>query len=440
MSSPGIRYQNLARVLSHALPEARVTLAVPRDEPLPEPDADYEVVHYEPAKSLPLFLGHDVVIAMSFPVVTLLASALLRRPLFVLDFFSQFYVEWMEAGRDLFQGLHRRLWTRAGQLYAGLQVEVADYILCANERQRDSYLGVLASLGRLTPATYDADPTLRRLIDVAPHGVRPRPRPAAPRRRVKGVEPGIGPEDRLLLWLGGILYWYDPVTLLRAMAELGRSHPEAKLLFLGSNYPGFGKLGQGRRYQEAVEEAKRLGLWETNVFFRPEWLPHEEVVDYLLEADVAVTTYFTNAETRFAHRTRFLDFIWAGVPIVCTEGDVLAEEVRERGWGTVVPEGDATALTAALVRLLEDEACASACRKNLAQAAGEVTWEVAFAPLVRFMDEDGGPRPIGGTRRQRWLPILRSLLLYGVARVAERSVEVAAAAFRRRFSASRPQA
>jgi glycosyltransferase involved in cell wall biosynthesis len=415
MSSPAIRYLNLARVLRRALPDAQVVLASP---PVDDADRlpDTPIVFYDPKSALSLSRRFDVAISMSFPISVVLASMLRRRPLLVLDFFSQFFVEWMEVGRDQYRGLHRRLWTRAGQLYANLQLQVADYLLCANERQRDAYVGVLGALGRLTPRVYDEDPTLRRLIDVAPHGVRPQARPRR-KRLAKGVIEGIGREDKLLLWLGGILYWYDPVTLIRAAAKLAKSHPEAKLLFLGSAYPDGSGQGQGLRYREAVAEAKRLGLFETNVFFREKWLAHEEVVEYLQAADVAVTTYFTNAETRFAHRTRFMDYVWAGLPIVCTEGDVLAEEVQGRGWGFAVRERDEDGLVAALTRLLEDEALVAQCRANLATAAKELSWEDAFAPLVRFLEV---PKAIGEARSARRAKIVGAAAIYGLSRGLER--------------------
>ncbi len=422
MSSPGIRYLNMRRVLQAALPDSEITLAAPAGQ-AEEGAEEYGVVPYEPNRVLPLVRAHDVIVGMSFPMSVALAAPFLRKPVFVLDFFSQFHMEWMEVGRDLYRGLHRRVWTRAGQLYANLQLGLADYVLCANERQRDAYLGVLASLGLLTPATYDQDSTLRRLIDVAPHGVRPEPFRARS-GKVKGNYAGIEKGDKLLLWLGGILYWYDPVTLLRALARVRERHPEVKLLFLGAVYPGSQGtgLGQGLRFREAVAEAKRLGLWNNGVYVHEEWLPYEAVVDFLRDADIAVTTYFTNAETRYAHRTRFLDYIWAGLPIVCTEGDVLAQEVRERGWGFAVGERDEDGLIAALTRIVEDDAFAASCRKNLLEAAKGITWEAAFAPLVRFLSPPGGLAPIAEPRSGRVVPLLRSSVAYLALRLAERGV------------------
>ena len=47
--------------------------------------------------------------------------------------------------------------------------------LCASDRQRDLWLGVLSSLGRIGYDEYAADPTLERLVAVVPFGVDPEP-------------------------------------------------------------------------------------------------------------------------------------------------------------------------------------------------------------------------------------------------------------------------
>ncbi len=46
-----------------------------------------------------------------------------------------------------------------------------DFFVCASERQRDFWLGALASAGRVNPATTAGDPGLRSLIDVVPFGL-----------------------------------------------------------------------------------------------------------------------------------------------------------------------------------------------------------------------------------------------------------------------------
>jgi glycosyltransferase involved in cell wall biosynthesis len=420
MSSPGIRYVNMRRVLQAALPDATVTIAAPEGY-RQDGSEEHDVLYYEPLRAVELLSHYDVVIGMSFPMSVVLASAFRRRPILVLDFFSQFHFEWMEVGRDLFRGLHRRIWTRAGQMYSNLQLLTADFTICANQRQRDAYLGVMASLGLLTPRTYDQDSTLRRLIEVVPHGVRAEPFPEG-RFGIKGAYPGIEKDDRLLLWLGGILYWYDPVSLLHALARVRKTHPEVKLLFLGTKYPGEFALGQGVRLQEAIEESKRLGLWENGVHFHFPWLPHEEVVRFLQDSDIAVTTYFTNAETLFAHRTRFQDYIWARLPIICTRGDILAEEIDRNGWGIACPERDEDAIYAAIMRLVEDEDFYDAARKGLAGASESMSWEAAMAPLVQFLRHPGGPARIAEPRAGRRMQVLTAACTYLAMRWLERAI------------------
>jgi hypothetical protein len=43
---------------------------------------------------------------------------------------------------------------------------------------------------------------------------------------------------------------------------------------------------------------------------------------------VGVSTHRDHLETRLSFRTRMLDYIWAGLPIVCTDGDHFASLVR----------------------------------------------------------------------------------------------------------------
>ena len=40
-------------------------------------------------------------------------------------------------------------------------------------------------------------------------------------------------------------------------------------------------------------------------------MPYDERADYLLDADVGVSTHFPHIETEFSFRTRILDYLWA---------------------------------------------------------------------------------------------------------------------------------
>jgi hypothetical protein len=81
-----------------------------------------------------------------------------------------------------------------------------------------------------------------------------------------------------------------------------------------------------------------------------------------------------------------LDYVWARLPIVCTEGDVFARLVRSEGLGATVPPGDAAALADAVDRLLADDAARASARSALARLGRELQWSRVVAPLARFLE------------------------------------------------------
>jgi len=385
MSAPGIRATAQARVLAEHVPGARVTLAGTNlDFEQPE-DGAYRVTRWSARNILQLVAGHDIIISSMLPPHVAVFFPWKR---FVVDLFSQYAMEWMEVGIQHYEGAHRRAWVERTRTVLGMQLTMADFVLTCNERQRDSYVGMMISLGLISPRVYDGDSTLRRYIDSAPHGIRaelPQPGP----RILRGVREGFREDDRIIIWNGGIIQWYDPATLLEALRILGRD--DIKLLFLGAAYPGIKELGVGVRFQDAKAIAARNGQLGRTVFFEEGWVSHEDAKRYVQEADLSVCCYFDNLETRYSHRTRFVDLIWAELPFICTHGDVLAEEVAQNGWGLVVPEEDPEALATAIEKLVDDREFHARCKANLAAARASLQWSETMKPLIRFCAEPAGP-------------------------------------------------
>jgi glycosyltransferase involved in cell wall biosynthesis len=385
MSSPGIRARHMAEVLAAELPETRVTLAIPKGS---SPSGDAGILPYAvrnfTTSSLPrLLFDHDIIIANDFPLVAMLAFPFRT---FVLDYYTIYFIEWLDLSREVVLGSdnHRRAWLGGRRRRIGAELVQADFILTANDRQKDYYVGALIALGLIDPVTYDFDPGLHNLIEPAPHGIRPDPLPEPGKPALRGVYVGIKETDRLLIWNGGIVEWYDTETLLRAMAMIAQHRDDVKLVFVGGAYPGLGSVGLGRRFTQTVELAQELGLYNRNVFFDLSWVPYERMKDYMLEADLAVCTYFNNLETHFSFRTRFVDVFWAELPLICTEGDVLADMVRDRGLGIAVPEKDHTAVAAAIEKLLDDSDLYDRTKRNIRENNASMSWTKSFEQLVRF--------------------------------------------------------
>jgi glycosyltransferase involved in cell wall biosynthesis len=146
----------------------------------------------------------------------------------------------------------------------------------------------------------------------------------------------------------------------------------------------------------AVELAKELDLYGRFVFFNFGWVPYAERANYLLDSDIGVSSHPDTIETRFSFRTRLLDYFWAGLPTVATQGDVLSDLVRERNLGRAVGYADVEGWAAAIEVLVDDLDELARVRRNIELAREEFTWPKVVEPLARLASLPGGAvRPPG---------------------------------------------
>jgi glycosyltransferase involved in cell wall biosynthesis len=299
----------------------------------------------------------------------------------VADIYDPFHLETLEEAKDLgAEGRREAVLFRVVDLNE--QTARADFMMCASEKQRDFWLGQLAAVGRINPRTYDADESLRSLLAVVPFGVENTP-PQQRRHAIKGAVPGIGPDDRVIIWGGGIYNWFDPLTLIAAVHQLSLRRPETRLFFLGVKHPN-PDAPEMRMAAEARSLAESLGILDRIVFFNADWVPYEERVDYLLDADVGVSTHLDHLESAFSFRTRILDYFWAGLPVVCTEGDTLSAQISEYELGETVAPHDVDGLESALESMLFDDDVRAAVAARVREHARRATWQNVLAPLVNF--------------------------------------------------------
>lgn len=375
MAGPAIRYLEWARALADSV---AVTLAVPAATHI-QP-VSFNLVSYRTAAELRA-------VAQSADVV-LVSGYLLRRYPFlqaldcplIVDLSHSFVLESLQtlAGND-----DERQWLSFQDRWQVLneQLLAGDFFVCNTERQRDYWLGMLSALGRVNPATYADDAALRRLIVVVPFGLPASP-PQKTRTVLKGVYKSIRAGDRVIYWGGGIYDWLDPLTLIRAAAQISQRRDDVKVFFSGVRHPNR-HVAPMQMLDAAQDLSRSLGLTDRIVFFH-EWVPYQDRTDYLLEADLGVSLHLDHLETRYAFRTRALDYMWAGLPIVCTEGDALADLVAQEHLGRVVPYQNAEALAEALLDLLAQPDLRAGLTPNFARVAGRFRWEVVTRPLADF--------------------------------------------------------
>jgi len=375
MAGPAIRAWEIASALA---PEHDVRLLSTRGAAVT--DERFEVVHATGKALRAATDWADVVIFQGF---LLEGAPWLRgsKKILVADVYDPMHLEQLEQAKDLGPG-GRDLAVRETTRVLNEQLRRADFLLCASDKQRDFWLGQLAGQGRVNAAVYDEDESLSSLIAVVPFGIADEA-PVQSRHAIKGAVPGIGVEDKVILWGGGVYNWFDPLTLIRAVDRLKVEHPDVRLYFLGLRHPN-PDVPDMRVAWETRQLADELGLTGTHVFFNEGWVPYAQRADYLLDADVGVSTHFQHIETAFSFRTRILDYLWAGLPVVATDGDTFGGLIAAHGLGRVVPAEDVDALVVALEEMLYDDAAAAAVRESVRAFAPQFAWSRTLAPLVEF--------------------------------------------------------
>lgn len=299
----------------------------------------------------------------------------------VADIYDPMHLEQLEQAKDLGEN-GRRAAIKDVTGVLNRQLARADLMLCASQKQRDFWIGQLAVLGRVNLLTVGPDNDFSKLVDVVPFGLQDEP--AVQRKHgIRGVIPGIGMDDKVVIWGGGVYNWFDPLTLVKAIGRLAERHPDIKLYFMGLKHPNPG-VPEMRIAWETQQLAENLGLVDKHVFFNTGWVPYAERADYLLDADVGVSTHFDHVETEFSFRTRILDYLWTGLPIVATRGDSFGNILDDEGIGRGVPAEDVDALEMALEEMLYDENAAQIARKNVTRYAEQFQWSRVLRPLMDF--------------------------------------------------------
>jgi GT2 family glycosyltransferase len=299
----------------------------------------------------------------------------------VADIYDPMHLEQLEQAKDLGSEGRREAISSITEVL-NRQLARADFFLCASEKQRDFWMGQLAALGRINPLTVGVGEGLDSLIAVVPFGVQDDD-PVQKKHGIRGVVSGIGMDDKVVIWGGGVYNWFDPLTLVKAVARLSQTHPDIRLYFMGMKHPNPGVPNMNIAW-ETKQLSEKLGLTGRHVFFNSGWVPYAERADVLMDADVGVSTHFEHVETQFSFRTRILDYLWTGLPIVATTGDSFGNVLAAEGIGRAVPPQDVGALADALEEMLYDPEAADAARQNVASFAERFRWHTVLRPLLEF--------------------------------------------------------
>lgn len=376
MAGPGIRYWNFAKELSK---ELDVTLYFPNKKTdIALNNINFKVIlgNLNLLKNNAKTVNSIVIQGVALRLYPFLKK--IKKPL-VIDIYDPFTLENLELRKKL--PLKDRILYHETDLKLILeQLSIGDYFICASERQKDYWLGMLAAINRVNPVTYLDNKNMERLIGVVPFGLE-NEEPVKTKNVLKGVWPGINETDKVIIWGGGIWNWFDPLTLIEAMNLICKERNDIKLFFMGIGHPNI-KIDTTVA-EQCIELCKKYGLYNKYVFFN-DWVEYEERQNYLLEADIGVSTYFNNLETRFSFRTRILDYLWCDLPMVLTKGDYMAELVDKHKLGLCCSEKNPEELSFTILKLIESDSLYKECKNNIYKIKEKYKWKNTINELNKF--------------------------------------------------------
>jgi len=191
---------------------------------------------------------------------------------------------------------------------------------------------------------------------------------------------GVPDDWSVVLWWGGVWPWLDLDTLLAARSRLGR----AKVSVVVPTAARPGASAAPISAAELLAAAARHGLKAPEVVPLERWIPYAERHHVLNRSALVAVLHRPGEETDLSFRTRALDGVWACVPLLLSEGGVVAGIAHREGWGGVVPPGNID-WAAAAMDLLLTERTQNRCRASLADTRDHWRWSVVARPLVEAL-------------------------------------------------------
>jgi D-inositol-3-phosphate glycosyltransferase len=205
-------------------------------------------------------------------------------------------------------------------------------------------------------------------------------------RREARAALGLGPSDKVILFVGRIQRLKGPEVLLRALARL--SDLDARLLVVGGR-PG--SSDEAREITRLQHLAVKLGVGERTRFVGA--VAHEELPRYYSAADVSAMPSSYESFGLVA-----VESLACGTPVVATRVGGLSSIVRDGETGLLVPWRDAGLFAERLRRVLEDETLRTELASRARESVLTYGWDRVAEEHLQLYSDIRGASSIAATR------------------------------------------
>lgn len=210
----------------------------------------------------------------------------------------------------------------------------------------------------------------------------------------------IQPDHFVVLWCGGYNTWTDIDTLFAGLEQAMAANSHIHYLSVGANTYG-GPDNVYDRFLHLIEKSPHRDR-----FHMLGWRPWSEMAAFYQSSDVGVNIDALHYETLYGTRTRLVEMIAAGLPVITSLGAELSYLLREAGVALTFAVGDAAGLGQQVLALSQDK---SYRHQMAAAAATYATHDLSFyqttAPLRQWVlhptiAPDQRPKSFAETRKQ----------------------------------------
>jgi glycosyltransferase involved in cell wall biosynthesis len=98
-------------------------------------------------------------------------------------------------------------------------------------------------------------------------------------------------------------------------------------------------------------------------------------------------------ESRMSWRTRYLDLLWAGKPLIVSGADPLAERMERLGAALISPAGDPGKLADSIQRLIQDDRLVESMSRSSRSFGDGFSNKEILTPAMEALEKSSGGMP-----------------------------------------------
>lgn len=254
---------------------------------------------------------------------------------------------------------------RSGDAYSG-----------CSEPQKHALVGELAMSGRLNSQTFG----FKFAHTILPGAPTPEITAIKPPDRTFLKEQGIRNEDFVLLWCGGYNTWTDVHTLFAALEWAMAQDASIHYLSVGASTYG-GPNTVYDQFQDLIAASQFQDR-----FHLMGWQPWSSINQYYRASDAGLNIDALHYETIYGTRTRLVEMMAAGLPVITSLGCELSYFLQSKRAGLTFEVEDWQELGQHIVYLAQDKSGRlDLARKSLTCAMDDLSFCTTTIPLRNWV-------------------------------------------------------